>query len=233
MYTNSFQFMRFDKFLNYWSWFINSKIMTLLHFDLRKFVRRTGFRTHFLQNLKLFKISNKIYTNSFQFMRFDKYLNYWSWFLNSKIMTLLHFDLRKFVGRTGFRTHFLQNSKNFEISNKIYRKSFILMKFDDSFLNSWNWFINIRIMTLFQFNPWKPVQHTSFRALFLQNSKFFQKGIKTYTESFQMKRYDDRLLNCWNWFINNRIMTVLHFDPRKPVRCTGFRTHFLQFSKNF
>ena len=45
--------------------------MTLLHFDLRKPVRRTGFRSHFLQNSKIFKISNKIYTNSFQLMRFD------------------------------------------------------------------------------------------------------------------------------------------------------------------
>ena len=50
--------------------------MTLLHFDLRKPVRRTGFRSHFLQNSKIFKISNKIYTKSFQLMRFDdKFLN--------------------------------------------------------------------------------------------------------------------------------------------------------------
>ena len=50
--------------------------MTLLHFDLRKPVRRTDFRYHFLQNKKFFKISNKIYTNSFQLMRFDdKFLN--------------------------------------------------------------------------------------------------------------------------------------------------------------
>ena len=55
--------------------------------------------------------------------------------------------------RTGFRTHFLQNSKNFKISNKIYTESFILMKFDDKFLHCWNWFINTRIMTLFQFWP--------------------------------------------------------------------------------
>ena len=50
-------------------------------------------------------------------------------------MTLLHFDLRKPVQRTGFRTHFLQNSKKFKISNEIYTESFILMKFDDKFLN--------------------------------------------------------------------------------------------------
>ena len=29
--------------------------MTLLHFDLRKPVRRTGFRSHFLQNSKIFQ----------------------------------------------------------------------------------------------------------------------------------------------------------------------------------
>ena len=50
--------------------------MTLLHFDLRKPVRRTGFRSHFLQNSKVFKISNKNYPNSFQLLRFDdKFLN--------------------------------------------------------------------------------------------------------------------------------------------------------------
>ena len=48
--------------------------MTLLHFDLRKPVRRTGFR--FFTKFKNFKISSKIYTNSFQLMRFDdKFLN--------------------------------------------------------------------------------------------------------------------------------------------------------------
>ena len=76
--------------------------MTLLHFDLRKPVRRTGLRSHFLQNSKIFKISNKIHTNSFQLMRFDD---------------------------------FLQNSKIFKISNKIYTNSFQLMRFDDKFLN--------------------------------------------------------------------------------------------------
>ena len=63
-------------------------------------------------------------------------------------MSLLHFDLTKLVRRTGFRTHFLQNSKNFKISNEIYTESFKLMKFDDKFLNYWNWLINSRIMTL-------------------------------------------------------------------------------------
>ena len=67
-------------------------------------------------------------------------------------MTLLHFDLRKPVRRTSFRTHFLQNSKNFLTSNEIYTESFILIKFDDKFLNCWNWFINSRIMTLLQFD---------------------------------------------------------------------------------
>ena len=66
-------------------------------------------------------------------------------------MTLLHFDLRKPVRRTGFRTHFLQNSKNFKLSNEIYTEGFILMKFYDKFLNCWNWLINSRIMTLFTF----------------------------------------------------------------------------------
>ena len=42
--------------------------MTLLHFDLRKPVLRTGFRTHILQNSKFFLISNKISTESFQLM---------------------------------------------------------------------------------------------------------------------------------------------------------------------
>ena len=50
-------------------------------------------------------------------------------------MTLLHFDLRKPVQRTGLEVIFLQNSKNFKINNKIYTESFILMKFDDKFLN--------------------------------------------------------------------------------------------------
>ena len=43
-------------------------------------------------------------------------------------------------------------------------------------------------------------------------------------------KFDDKFLNCWNWFINSKIMTLLHFDLRKPVRRTGFRTHF--FKKN-
>ena len=46
-------------------------------------------------------------------------------------MTLLHFDLRKPVRRTGYRTHFLQNSKNYYISNKIHTESFQLIRFDD------------------------------------------------------------------------------------------------------
>ena len=50
-------------------------------------------------------------------------------------MTLLLFDLKKSVRRTGFRTHFFQNKKKIKISNKIYTESFILMKFDDKFLN--------------------------------------------------------------------------------------------------
>ena len=163
--------MRFDdKFLNCWNWFINSKIMTLLHFDLKKPVRRTGFRSHFLQNSKIFKLSNKIYTNSFQLMRFDdKFLNCWNWFINSKIMTLLHFDLRKPVRRTGFRSHFLQNSKVFKISNKNYPNSFQLLRFDDKFLNCWNWFINSKIMTILHFDIRKPVRRTGFRTHFLQN----------------------------------------------------------------
>ena len=86
--------------------------MTLIHFDLRKPVRRTGCRTLFLQNSKIFKISNKIYAKCFQLMRFDdKFLNCWNWFINSKIMTLLHFDLRKPVPRTGFGTHFYKIQK--------------------------------------------------------------------------------------------------------------------------
>ena len=44
-------------------------------------------------------------------------------------------------------------------------------------------------------------------------------------------KFDDKFLNCWNWFINSKIMTLLHFDLRKPVRRTGFRTHFLKKKK--
>ena len=83
-------------------------------------------------------------------------------------MTLLHFDLRKSVGCTGFRTQ-----KKFKISNKIFTESFILMKFDDKFLNCLNWFINSKIMTLLQLNPGEPVRRTGFRTPFLQNSKIF------------------------------------------------------------
>ena len=50
-------------------------------------------------------------------------------------MTPLHFDLRKPVRRTGFRTHVLQNSKNYYISIKIHAESFQLIRFDDKFLN--------------------------------------------------------------------------------------------------
>ena len=160
--------------------------MTLLHFDLRKPVQRTGFRSHFLQNSKIFKISNKINTNSFQLMRFDdKFLKCWDWFKNSKIMTLLNFDLRKPVRRTGFRSHFLQNSKFFKISNKIYTNSFQLMRFDDKFLNCWNWFINSKIMTLLHFDLRKSVRGTGFRTHFLQNSKFLEISNKNYTKSFK------------------------------------------------
>ena len=79
-------------------------------------------------------------------------------------MTLLQFKPGEPVRRTGFRTHFLQNSKIFIISNKIYTKSFHLMRFDDKFLNWLNWFINSKIMTLLQFNPGEPVRCTGFRA---------------------------------------------------------------------
>ena len=72
-------------------------------------------------------------------------------------MTLLHFDLRKPVRRTGFGTHFYKIKIFFKISNKIYAKCFQLMRFDDKFLNCWNWFINSKIMTLLQFNPGEPV----------------------------------------------------------------------------
>ena len=88
-------------------------------------------------------------------------------------MTLLQFKPGEPVRRTGFRTHFLQNSKIFIISNKIYTKSFHLMRFDDKFFNWLNWFINSKIMTLLQFNPGEPVRRTGFRTPFLQNSKIF------------------------------------------------------------
>ena len=78
--------------------------MTLLHFDLRKPVRRTGFRTHFFTKFKYFQ--NKEQNLRKKLPIDDKFLNCWNWFINSKIMTLLHFDLRKPVRRTGLRTHF-------------------------------------------------------------------------------------------------------------------------------
>ena len=149
--------------------------MTLTHFDLRKPLRRTGFRSHFLQNSKIFKISNKIYTNSIQLMRFDnKFLNCWNWFINSKIMTLLHFDLRKPVRCTGFRSHFLQKSKIFKINNKNSTNSFQLMRFDDKFLNCWNWFINSKIMTLLHFDLRKPVNTQRFQNSFFTKFKKFR-----------------------------------------------------------
>ena len=88
-------------------------------------------------------------------------------------MTLLQFKPGEPVRRTGFKTLFLQNSKFFIMSNKIFTKSFHLMKFDDKFLNWLNWFINSKNMTLLQFNPDEPVRRTGFRTPFLQNSKIF------------------------------------------------------------
>ena len=52
-----------------------------------------------------------------------------------------------------------------------------------------------------------------------------------YAKCFQLMRFDDKFLNCWNWFINSKIMTLLHFDLRKPVRRTGFGTHFYKIQK--
>ena len=46
-------------------------------------------------------------------------------------------------------------------------------------------------------------------------------------------KFDDKFFNCWNWFINSKKMTLLHFDLRKPVRRTGFRTHFKKSPKNY
>ena len=51
-------------------------------------------------------------------------------------MTLFQFDPRKPVRRTGFRTHFIQNSK--KILNKqqnLHKKLSIDEIFDDKFLN--------------------------------------------------------------------------------------------------
>ena len=50
-------------------------------------------------------------------------------------------------------THRFQNSfftkfKNFQNKQQNLHKSFQLMRFDDKFLNYWNWVINSRIMTL-------------------------------------------------------------------------------------
>ena len=67
--------------------------------------------------------------------------------------------------------------------------------------------------------------------IFYKIQKKFKISNKIYTESFILMKLDDKFLNCCNWFKNNRIMTLLHFDLRKHVRCTGFRTHFLQNSK--
>ena len=30
-------------------------------------------------------------------------------------------------------------------------------------------------------------------------------------------KFDDKFLNCWNWFINSKIMTLLQFNPGEPV----------------
>ena len=47
-------------------------------------------------------------------------------------MTLLHFDLRKPVRRTGFRTHFFTKFKNFQNKQQnLHRK----LPIDDEFLN--------------------------------------------------------------------------------------------------
>ena len=94
-------------------------------------------------------------------------------------MTLLQFKPGEPVRRTGFKTHFLQNSKILIISNKIYTKSFHLMRFDDKFLN---WFINSKIMTLLQFNSGEPVRCTGFRTPFLQNSKKISKKTSKSTQ---------------------------------------------------
>ena len=67
--------------------------------------------------------------------------------------------------------------------------------------------------------------------IFLQNSKIFNISNKIYAKCFQLMRFDDKFLNCWNWFINSKIMTLLHFDLRKPVRRTGFGTHFYRIQK--
>ena len=69
-------------------------------------------------------------------------------------------------------------------------------------------------MALLHFDIRNPVRRTGFRTLKLTN---FLNCNKIYTESFQLMRFDDKFLNCWNWFINNIIMTLLHFDRRKPV----------------
>ena len=30
-------------------------------------------------------------------------------------------------------------------------------------------------------------------------------------------RFDDKFLNGWNWFINSKIMTLIHFDLKKSL----------------
>ena len=86
-------------------------------------------------------------------------------------------------------------------------------------------------MTLLHFDLRKPVRRTGFRTLFFTNSKIFKISNQIYAKCFQLMRFDDKFLNCWNWFINSRMMTLLHDDLRKPVRCTGFGTHFYKIQK--
>ena len=123
-------------------------------------------------------------------------------------MTLLHFDLRKPVGHTGFRIHFFLISKNFLISIKIYIESFQLVRSYEKCLNFQNLFINNRIDT-FLFCPWESLcDSQDSELIFYKIQKHFLISIKIYTESFQL-RFDDECFNFWNGFINNRVMTIL------------------------
>ena len=47
-------------------------------------------------------------------------------------MTLLHFDLRKPVRRTGFRTHFLTKFKKFQNKQQNLHRKLQMVKFDDN-----------------------------------------------------------------------------------------------------
>ena len=105
--------------------------MTLFLFYPKQPVRRTSLRTHFYKILNFLEINNKIYTESFQWMKYDgKFLNFCNWFINDKVVTFFLFYPKQPVRCTSFRSHFYKILFFLEINNKIYTESFQWMKYD-------------------------------------------------------------------------------------------------------